>query len=469
MTIRTAFLEFQRLNGTTWFYLSLLLMITIYFRFTRFFSLRNLDVVILFLLVPGLITVRNKESADFPHQSATSTATEVAPSGDTDPKVAATDNAGTGGGAVVDPWTATRLGYVWLFGVTGYFLIRGLVDLFLIRRPRLEPNLNISGLAFLAVSLFGFLAFEAIRKEPDAASRREARVASSLWSGESPIPGTESADPATVLMMGPAVAIHGQVADQVERDTPVSTLDVEIGVARSTAILCHLLIVAALILIGWQHFDSPSSGMGLATLYLLIPVTAIDVEKIGQLLPAMFLTWAVYCYRRPWITGILFGLASVFFIPLFLLPLWVGFYWKRGARWFLISFGCVALALGFAIWRIDPFRVFMEAQANSVVWKMLDLQLPEEMVGFWTRTTRIYCVPICVVFLVLVIAAALLPKEKNLAELIALSVTILLGVQFWYQDRGGSYVLWYLPLLLLLIYRPNLAEARPPEPKLKTA
>jgi hypothetical protein len=34
-------------------------------------------------------------------------------------------------------------------------------------------------------------------------------------------------------------------------------------------------------------------------------------------------------------------------------------------------------------------------------------------------------------------------------------------LQFWYADQGGVYVLWYLPLLLMLVFRPNLRERRP--------
>ncbi len=30
-------------------------------------------------------------------------------------------------------------------------------------------------------------------------------------------------------------------------------------------------------------------------------------------------------------------------------------------------------------------------------------------------------------------------------------------------DRGGEYILWYLPLLLLLVFRPNLTAAEPPQ------
>jgi hypothetical protein len=75
-----------------------------------------------------------------------------------------------------------------------------------------------------------------------------------------------------------------------------------------------------------------------------------------------------------------------------------------------------------------------------------------------------YRLPVFVIFVAFVIAVAVWPTPKNLSHLIALSAAVLIGVQFWYADRGGVYVLWYLPLLLLMSYRPNLSTAEPPEP-----
>ena len=34
----------------------------------------------------------------------------------------------------------------------------------------------------------------------------------------------------------------------------------------------------------------------------------------------------------------------------------------------------------------------------------------------------------------------------------------MVGAQFWHAHDGGIYVAWYLPLLLLTIYRPNLED-----------
>jgi len=34
----------------------------------------------------------------------------------------------------------------------------------------------------------------------------------------------------------------------------------------------------------------------------------------------------------------------------------------------------------------------------------------------------------------------------------------MLGTQFWHANLGGLYMAWYLPLLILTIFRPNLED-----------
>ena len=48
--------------------------------------------------------------------------------------------------------------------------------------------------------------------------------------------------------------------------------------------------------------------------------------------------------------------------------------------------------------------------------------------------------------------------RKNLATLISGSAAIMLGAQFWHAYNGGIFIAWYLPLLLLTIFRPNLED-----------
>ena len=52
------FLDFNLPNAATWFYFSLILTVALFFQFTRLISLRNLDVLTLFLLVPGFLVLQ---------------------------------------------------------------------------------------------------------------------------------------------------------------------------------------------------------------------------------------------------------------------------------------------------------------------------------------------------------------------------------------------------------------------------
>src|SRR4051794_21409852 len=126
--MKEVFTDFQKLNGTTWFYLSTLLAVTVYFRFNRFFCLRNWDLVTLFLLVPGLLATQRVDKRmlqildDARTQSQVVSALQLQPTP----------------GAMQE----LHFGYVWLFAATGYLCLRCFLDLFLARRPRLPPNLD---------------------------------------------------------------------------------------------------------------------------------------------------------------------------------------------------------------------------------------------------------------------------------------------------------------------------------------
>jgi hypothetical protein len=50
-------LYYQRPEPATWVFLSSFLLLSIYFVFHRFFSIRNLDILLLLLLAPGLMMV----------------------------------------------------------------------------------------------------------------------------------------------------------------------------------------------------------------------------------------------------------------------------------------------------------------------------------------------------------------------------------------------------------------------------
>jgi hypothetical protein len=66
-----------------------------------------------------------------------------------------------------------------------------------------------------------------------------------------------------------------------------------------------------------------------------------------------------------------------------------------------------------------------------------------------------------IAYLALIIVTTLWPARKSLAELISLSAALLVASQFWYLDKGGTLVLLYLPLVILMMFRPTISTRRP--------
>jgi hypothetical protein len=58
----------------------------------------------------------------------------------------------------------------------------------------------------------------------------------------------------------------------------------------------------------------------------------------------------------------------------------------------------------------------------------------------------------------MLIALTVWPVRKNLEHLLAHSAAVVVATQFWYPHQGGIYVLWYLPLMLVVTFRPRLSH-----------
>jgi hypothetical protein len=378
--------------------------VALFFKFSRFLSVRNWDVVALFLLVPGLLLVSEPG------------------------------------------WEL--IGYAWLFGGSAYFLGRCLLDLTLVQRPALAPNLQLGGLAWLAGALFVCLVAVAVNRRADD------RVAAPA-AGKDP-----------VLTTAAEKQIGGVVDSQAQANN-VPPFDARLWVGRSLALLCHLAIFAGLVVVGRRHFNDLHAGMAAATFYLLLPYTAFHVEYWHHVWPMALVVWAVVFYRRPSLAGLLLGLAAgTVYFPLLILPVWASFYWGRGTGRFLgacaLACGLCLAATGLILWWDNELAHSIQSLRTLPDWQpWLD---PDPATrGFWTGMpwAWAYRMPVFVACMALTVTTAFWPSPKNLAHVLALSAAALIGVQFWYADEGGVYVLWYLPLLLLIVFRPNLSDRRP--------
>jgi hypothetical protein len=182
------------------------------------------------------------------------------------------------------------------------------------------------------------------------------------------------------------------------------------------------------------------------------------------------LIWMVLAYRRPALSGAILGLAagSVFF-PVLLLPVWFSFYRRRGACRFFLCFlltaGLCLAVIGAILWFNGELPQSLRSGWTSTAWQPWGKPDPAAK-GIWQDIPShwAYRLPVFVAYVTLLILTAFWPSPKNLAHVLALSAALLIGIQFWYADQGGVYVLWYLPYLLLLVFRPNLSSCQPSPP-----
>lgn len=421
------FLTGYQLSDATWLYLSLVLILAVYFKFSRFWSLRNLDLVLLLLISPGVLMLRSGEQW---HDRGT--------------------------------W--------WLMGVSALGVLRALVDGLFVRRPRLEQNMNAAGMSFLTAATVVFLTTKLLT---DPVQSETVRALSGTGGGATEAamatdvltPGTEATSgPTTALVKHAVDSITGAVVQQ----SPAADRrrgDVEIFTIRGLAILSHLAVIIGLTLVGRQVFGDPDLGFAMSSLYILMPCTAYDLGSVIQVLPAALVVWAIYCYRSPFVAGVLLGLASgILFFPAFLLPVWWSFYGKRGGARFALAVGLTAILVVGTLWFVSrEGNELVESTLGYVRWTSLQIWEDSRPQSFWGYLGPSWRLPLLVAFLMMVVATTMWPRPKSLAHLIPQSAAVVLGAQLWYPQEGGVNVLWYLPLLLMVVFRPMMTNHQAPE------
>ena len=507
-----------------------MIIFAVFFKFNRFWSVRNLDLLGLLLLTPGLLFLS---------------------------------------------MNASHWGYLWLFACGLLFCIRLFFDLLMVRRPLIEPNLNPGGMTLAVILLLAFMGANiTINRGASIDSVRTLRLEQILtlndWeTSQKPLqfrvagfppflaltdmtnqvmapdrdflPGYlrekdalidkhreqktaflyETRDADELLrdvlqtVMGPSTSGGVAVSSRNETPSPViipvaytqqrntthpeistdptdrtdpatlsplaeqdvidlfaketQPLPVKSQVVRqeyslwceilliALVILGHVAIVLGLIQIGHCHFNNLVTGISAAMLYLLLPYVNQMTGRLDHVIPGALIIWAVALYRRPMFSGICIGTAAaLMFHPIFLVPLWCSYYWKRGLFRFLI--GTVGIILVFYLLLLlspHEFGSYGRQWLNMIGANNLVLHAPD---GIWEDFSVFYRIPIMVVFVIFCIGVLFWPSRKHLATLMCCSTIILVGIQFWQAHQGGLYMAWYLPLLITTLFRPNLED-----------
>ena len=176
------------------------------------------------------------------------------------------------------PADLCQMGYIWLFSVGAFFLVRLLLDPAMVRRPMLEPNLSAGGLTFALASLLIFLLSNVIPPGLTESELEGGQRMDKLLAGED-TPEIQAylhaRGPGHPLFFIFSSFSKKQVAPKDDAvGTPGNEGCSRAVTTRATAIVAHLLLIAGIVLIGYRHFDNIHTGVAAAALYLLLPYTA---------------------------------------------------------------------------------------------------------------------------------------------------------------------------------------------------
>jgi hypothetical protein len=435
--------HYVRLEPPTWVFLSTFLVIGLFLMFHRFWSLRNVDILLVLAFTPGMMMVyegRQKAFRDYEAEQTSLSAPAMSKNLDpvSNPVISGNQPPGK---SPEGTWTADRLsywGFLWLLVCASLLVTRMLLDTTIVRRPLLDPNLSSGGMLFLGTSMLLYLMINVATSSPVEQQRNSPEIG-----------------PGYVLLSAlPQIATTPQLPQTTALKPEGGRSDLALTLARILAIGANLTLVFCILAIGYWHFGNFKTGVGVATFYLLLPYTAHMTGRVDHVVPSALLLLAILMYRQPFVAGLFLGCAAgVVYYPFSLLPLWCSFYWQRGIRRFVGGFSVSISALVLAMILLHPNNLFQDL-GNMFGVKQVAMNGMDGIWGLgWHPIMRI---PIIVLFVLLSLSFVFWPAQKNLATLLSCSAAIMAATQFWHGFGGGLYLAWFVPLALLTVFRPNL-------------
>jgi hypothetical protein len=105
---------------------------------------------------------------------------------------------------------------------------------------------------------------------------------------------------------------------------------------------------------------------------------------------------------------------------------------------------------------------FFQRVIGTINVPLAALSKQEFSPGFWKEADYVspYRWPVMAAYFIMVIFMTIWPRRRNVEVLLAQSAAAIIGTQLWYTQKGGVYLLWYVPLLLMVIFRPKLTHLK---------
>lgn len=242
----------------------------------------------------------------------------------------------------------------------------------------------------------------------------------------------------------------------------------------------HLAGVAALFVIGRRRGGS-AVGWALVALYCgsacVLGVGGSDffiggMTFVSHIAPACVTLIAFAALGRPALSGgLLAASVGVLFYPIFMVPAWLGFYWRRraDALRFVAGFAVVALVVGGAVLGLSQ-ATEQRGRIATILYDTLGHQespagYGSSPFGLWGQREGLrhwlmhplaegqaMTRPVVLAFFAFAAAAFFLARGRSEAQFALVVAALAMGAQLWKVHATATYVAWYYPFLLIGLY-----------------
>lgn len=209
--------------------------------------------------------------------------------------------------------------------------------------------------------------------------------------------------------------------------------------------------------------------------YILGMRSEIGLERASHIAGMPFILATLLLLHRPALAGLLLGMATgMLYYPLFLLPLYLGYLWRSLGRAralvFLLSYAAVGvICLVMLMLMVQPLD-----EAESALGAFIDDTIAQQQfkdgygnsqLSFWGQYPRLAAwgkPGTGILYCLFCLGLAFVPRRMAFSQLLALSAAVLVGTQLVLAFAGGTYVGFYLALVIVTLFgfKSSAAHAR---------
>lgn len=421
-------------EGPAFCWLSIVLTFIFLGNFDRLLSLRNLDIILLYLICPFLLVL----------------------------------------------WQDKRFTYAAIFAVTFLFFLRCLGGIRLKTEHNLKDNARLRKAAVVVMMLACLFHVQTVYERPidDCGIFSVIGAQYMIETGNLPY----GSDVGHMGVYGPLLYLLHVPANKIfEPDVDFGSQGgalewgpyekFEMRGAQTVVLVFDLLAMLGLYCFGTKYGDK-TTGLALALAFALCPYVvgigaAGGLQWTSHIVGIAFIVFALVFVNRPIIAGLLLGLGSgMLYYPAFLFVLWLCYYTRTNGRREAVKFLTAFASVGIAC--IVMIVVLVEPAGESrglsslgafvndtIYFQQFSDGYGRSPFSFWGQYPNIakWAKPTAgIAYLLFCLLIGFLPGRMNMRRLVAMTAAILVGTQFTLSHGGGTYIGFYIAPLIILLF-----------------